>query len=83
MKQAASKFTYNLEVMYIDEIMIAKDYRGNKYSEILLRAFIDMLPKSTEVLWCNIDCENIPSTKTAIYSGQEVFSVECFYQLKG
>lgn len=72
---------FGLEAIYINEIMIAKDYRGNKYSELLLSHFINILPKFVEVLWCNIDCENIPSTKTAIYSGQEVFSVECFYQL--
>lgn len=72
---------FGLKGIYINEIMIAKDYRGNKYSELLLSHFINILPKFVEVLWCNIDCENIPSTKTAIYSGQEVFSVECFYQL--
>lgn len=72
---------FGLEGIYINEIMIAKEYRGNRYSERLLKAFIDILPQSTQVLWCHIDSENIPSTKTAIHSGQEVFSIECFYYL--
>lgn len=79
---AEKKDIFGIRGIYINEIMIAEDYRGNKLSENLLDAFIDRLLKSTNVLWCHIDSENIPSTKAALHSGQKIFSVECFYKLQ-
>ncbi|MGX7108152.1 hypothetical protein [Facklamia miroungae] len=72
---------FGIKGIYINEIMIAKDYRGNKYSESLLANFAASLPKSVKVLWSHIDSRNIPSTKSALNLGQKVFSIECFYKL--
>lgn len=73
---------FGIEGIYIDEIMVAKEYRGHKYSEALLYKLVKSLPEYVQILWSEIDSENIPSTKAAISVGQQVFSIECSYIFK-
>ena len=61
--------------IYLDEILIAQEYRGKGYAKKLLGSFISLL--NAEYFICHIDIDNVPSTKTALRSGQAVFSQEC------
>lgn len=63
------------KTVYLDEILIAEAYRGQGYAAKLLGSFIKLL--DVKFLICHIDSENVASTKTAIRSGQRVFSREC------
>ncbi|KEQ11533.1 GNAT family N-acetyltransferase [Endozoicomonas numazuensis] len=62
--------------IYINELLIAHNYRGKGYANNLLSSFIALL--DAEYLICDIDSDNIPSTKAALRSGQSVFSQEVF-----
>ena len=61
--------------IYLDEILIAREYRGKGYAKKLLGSFVNLL--NAEYFICHIDIDNLPSTKTALWSGQTIFSQEC------
>ena len=61
--------------IYLDEILIAREFRGKGYAKKLLGSFINLL--NAEYFICHIDLDNLPSTKTALRSGQAIFSQEC------
>ena len=61
--------------IYLDEILIAQKFRGKGYAKKLLGSFINLL--NAEYFTCHIDIDNFPSTKTALRSGQTIFSQEC------
>lgn len=61
--------------IYLDEILIAEEYRGKGYAKKLLGSFVNLL--NAEYFICHIDIDNFPSTKTALRSGQTIFSQEC------
>lgn len=65
--------------IYLNEILIGQNYRGQGYSNRLLAGFVNVL--SADYFICDIDSDNIPSTKTALRSGQKVFSQEIFVQI--
>jgi len=61
--------------IYLDEILVAQEFRGKGYAKKLLGSFINLL--NAEYFICHIDIDNFPSTKTALRSGQSIFSQEC------
>lgn len=61
--------------VYIDEILVAKAYRGQGYAGQLLGSFVQQL--DVTYVTCYIDHDNQPSTSTALRSGQKIFSQEC------
>jgi len=61
--------------VYIDEILVASEFRGKGYASKLLGSFANLL--DAKYLTCHIDSENIASTKTALRAGEVVFSQEC------
>ena len=61
--------------VYLNEILVARAYRGKGYAKTLLGSFVNLL--NAKYFLCHIDIDNIPSTKTALWSGQKVFSQEC------
>ena len=61
--------------VYLNEILVAREYRKKGYAKKLLGSFVNLL--NAEYFLCHIDIDNIPSTKTALWSGQKVFSQEC------
>ncbi len=65
--------------IYLNEILIGQSYRGKGRANQLLAGFVNML--KADYFICDIDSDNIPSTKTALHSGQKVFSQEIFVQL--
>lgn len=65
--------------IYLNEILIGQKYRGRGNANRLLAGFVNML--KADYFICDIDSENIPSTKTALRSGQKVFSQEIFVQV--
>jgi len=65
--------------IYLNEILIAHQYRGKGYAAALLAGFVNRL--NADYLICDIDADNIASTKTALRSGQKVFSQEIFSDL--
>ena len=67
------------KAVYINEIMTAACFRGKKYAECIIRAFVNQLEPDIQMIWCYIDSRNIPSTKTALKSGQRIISREFFY----
>ncbi len=69
---------FGFNAIYINEIMIASEYKGKKYSAILLRKFIEIIPTENNYIWSHIDSRNLPSIKTALKSGQKPISVEYF-----
>ena len=62
--------------IYLNEIMISQSHRRKGYAGKLLAGFINRL--NADYFICDIDADNIPSTKTALRSGQKVFSQEIF-----
>jgi len=65
--------------VYLNEILISNEHRGQGYGSKLLGSFVNQL--EAKYFTCHIDIENIPSTQTAIKSGQKVFSQECFVSI--
>lgn len=65
--------------VYLNEILIANDFKGQGYGDRLLGSFLHLLKQT--YFTCYIDRDNIPSTKVALKSGQKIFSQECFYRL--
>ena len=65
--------------IYLNEILIGQSYRGKGYANKLLSGFVNTL--NADYFICDIDSDNIPSTKTALRSGQKVFSQEIFVQI--
>ena len=61
--------------IYLNEILVAQEFREKGYGKELLGSFINLL--NADFFICHIDSNNIPSTKTALWSGQRVFSQEC------
>ena len=61
--------------VYIDEILIATEFRGKGYASKLLGSFANLL--DAKYLTCHIDSDNVTSTKTALRAGEAVFSQEC------
>ena len=74
---AAERDTFlDRPTIYLIEILIAKNYRGKGYAGRLLAGFVNRL--NADYFVCEIDVDNVPSTKTALRSGQKVFSQENF-----
>jgi len=65
--------------IYLNEILIHKDYRNHGYAIELLASFVSKL--NATYFLCDIDSQNITSTKTALRSGQQVFSQELFARI--
>lgn len=65
--------------IYLNEILISQNHRGKGYATMLLASFTRIL--DAEYFICDIDSDNIPSTKTAFRSGQKPFSQEIFVQV--
>ena len=65
--------------IYLNEILVGQSYRGKGYANQLLAGFVNML--NADYFICDIDSDNIPSTKTALRSGQKIFSQEIFVQM--
>lgn len=65
--------------IYLNEILIAQNYRGKGYANTLLSSFVNVL--NAEYFICDIDIDNSPSINTALRSGQKVFSQEIFVQI--
>ena len=61
--------------IYLNELLVADAYRGQGYGTKLLGSFIQKLDAT--YFTCYIDSENISSTRTALRSGQKIFSQEC------
>jgi len=65
--------------VYLNELLIAKGHRGRGYAGKLLAGFVSRL--NADYFICDIDADNIPSTKTALRSGLKVFSQEIFVRI--
>lgn len=65
--------------IYLNEILIGQNHRGKGHANRLLSSFVNIL--NAEYFICDIDSDNAPSTKTALSSGQKIFSQELFVQL--
>lgn len=66
--------------VHIDEILIGSAFRRKGYSSKLLGSFINKM--ETKYITCEIDIENIGSTKTAFKLGEKVFSQELFFEIE-
>ena len=60
--------------VYLNEILVAQSHRGKGYGHQLLARFVNRL--AADYFICHIDAANITSTRTALRSGQTVFSQE-------
>lgn len=67
--------------VYLDEILIAGDFRGKGLGVRMLGSFVKRL--DAKYLTCHIDSINLPSTKTALRVGETIFSQECSVDLLG
>jgi hypothetical protein len=65
--------------VYIDEILTSTNFRGKGYASKILGSFANIV--DVTYLTCHIDSENLPSTKTALRAGEEVFSQECMVEV--
>ena len=72
---ATNEIFLDRPAIYLDEILIAQEFRGKGYAKKLLGSFINLL--NAEYFICHIDIDNFSSTKTALWSGQVTFSQEC------
>lgn len=66
--------------VYLDEILISSEFRGKGYASKMLGSFVNLL--DVKYFICDIDSENITSTKTALRAGEKVFSQECMIEVK-
>lgn len=64
--------------IYLNDILISENHRENSYATSLLASFTGIL--NAKYFICEIDSDNIASTKTAIRSGQKIYSQELFVQ---
>ncbi|CAM3547150.1 hypothetical protein [Parendozoicomonas haliclonae] len=62
--------------VYLNEILISSSFKGQGLANRMLASFVATL--EADYFNCNIDVENIPSTRTALRSGQKIFSQEVF-----
>ena len=67
------------KAIYLNEILVGKEYRRQGYANKMLASFINTL--TADYFICDIDADNIPSTYTALRSGQTVFSQEIFVEI--
>lgn len=64
--------------IYLNDILISENHRENGYATSLLASFTGIL--NAKYFICEIDSDNIASIKTAIRSGQKIYSQELFVQ---
>lgn len=67
--------------IYLDEILIAQEARGQGVAPKLFGSFLSMLDPKAHYITSYVDIDNISSTKTALRAGQRVFSVELSYKI--
>lgn len=65
--------------VYIDEILTSSAFRGKGYGSKLLGSFVSLI--DAKYLTCNIDSDNVTSTKTALRAGEVIFSQECLVEV--
>lgn len=68
-----------LDSIYLDEIIVASDYRRKGFGKKILSSFIGN--QNVKYVTCHIDIENIGSTRIALKLGEKVFSQELFFRL--
>lgn len=72
-------FFLDKPAVYLNDILISQNHRGKGYASKLLASFTGIL--DAEYFICEIDSDNIPSTNTALRSGQKIFSQEIVVQV--
>lgn len=66
------------EAMYMTEVFLAKEFRGQGLSSKVHQKFYQSLPEDIEYVWGTIDAKNTPSTKVAHKVGRKVVREEFF-----
>jgi RimJ/RimL family protein N-acetyltransferase len=64
--------------VYICELAIVKEYRGQGLAAVIQSRFIASLPHDINILWGTIDAGNVPSTKAAERLGRRSIRNEYF-----
>lgn len=67
-----------LSGIYINEIVLDKDFKGYGYAKIAQRLFLEEMRGRANVVWGTIDTRNIASTKTALRVGRKPCRNEYF-----
>jgi hypothetical protein len=62
--------------LYIAEIVILKEYKGEKLATAVQRKFIETLKSKYQFVWGMISAKNIPSSKNALRVGRKIISSE-------
>lgn len=74
---AAEKDAYfGVPSLYMNEIIISKEFKGKKLATAAQRKLIALNKKDFTFIWGTIDQKNIPSTKNALRIGRKVISSE-------
>ncbi len=68
--------------VYFHEIFISKKWKGKGLAKAIQRKFVEIFCSELDFVWGTIDCNNLPSYKTASSNGRRPVRYECFVNLK-
>lgn len=68
--------------LYMNEVLLAKKFRGQGYAPIIQRLFIEQQKKRNfDLVWGTIDAQNKPSTKSALRVGRKSIREELLFPI--